>query len=132
MTDVERLCARIREVVSKREDVRLALLFGSRARATPHDGSDVDLAFDAPRADLHSLGATLSGALGEEVDVISLDDPTIPLLEELVRDSIVVYEARPGAGASWRSRVLAQLETDRPWYHRMRDSFLRRVATHGL
>ncbi len=108
------------------------LLFGSQARETARSASDVDLAVLAPGADLMALAADLSRDLGLEVDVVSLEDPSIPLVEELVRDGVVVHESRPGAGASWRSSVLATLETDRPWYARMRDAWLRRVARQGL
>ena len=55
---------------------------------------------------------------------MSLDDVTIPLLGELVRDAIVVHEGRPHAHARWRSHALSALETDGPWYRRMRDAFL--------
>ena len=67
--------------------------------------SDVDVALLAPLADLLEIAARLSQASGLEVDVISLADPGVPLLDELLRDAIVLYEARPGAyarlGAQW-------------------------------
>jgi hypothetical protein len=47
-------------------------------------------------------------------------------------DGVVVYERTPGAGALFRSRTLAMLETDGPWYRRMRDAFLKRVANKGI
>jgi hypothetical protein len=62
---------------------------------------------------------------------VCLDTASIPLLEALIADGIVVHESRPGAGAFWRSRVLAQLETDRPWYRRQRDAWIQRVADTG-
>lgn len=123
---------RLRQALAGRKDVRVALLFGSEARETARAGSDVDVAVDAPSADLLALAAALSEALSREVDVVSLDDPTIPLLEQLVRDGIVVHEAYPGAGALWRSHALTSLETDRPWFARMRDAWLARVRERGL
>ena len=110
----------------------LALLFGSRARGDAHEASDVDVALLAPAADLLEIGAQLSQASGLEVDVISLADPGVPLLDELLRDAVVLHEAQPGAYATWRSHVLADLELDRPWYERMRDAWLERVAQHGV
>jgi hypothetical protein len=86
----------------------------------------------APSADLLEIGARLSQACGLEVDAISLTDPGVPLLDELLRDAVVLYEARPGAYATWRSHVLADLELDRPWYERMRDAWLERVAERGV
>ena len=131
MPDTE-VVARLRQVLAGRKDVRVAVLFGSEARGTARAGSDVDVAVEAPGADILELAVALSEALSREVDVVSLDDATIPLLEQLVRDGIVVHEAYPGAGALWRSHVLTSLETDRPWFARMRDAWLARVRERGL
>jgi predicted nucleotidyltransferase len=122
----------IGEVLRGFSDVRLAILFGSRARGSARPGSDVDLAIDAPAAVCGALGATLTSALGAEVDLVRLEMATVPLLEALIADGIVAHEAQPGAGAAWRSRTLAQLETDRPWYRRQRDAWLARVASSGF
>ena len=119
-------------VLHARGDVALALLFGSRARGDASETSDVDVALLAPSADLLEIGARLSQASGLDVDVISLADPGVPLLDELLRDALVVYEGRPGAYATWRSHVLADLALDRPWYERMRDAWLARVAERGV
>ena len=122
----------IRDVLAGRADVRVAVLFGSEARGSSRHDSDVDLAVYAPGVDLLALRATLTATLGREVDLVSLADATIPLLEHLVRDGVVVHEGYPGAGALWRSRTLATLETDRPWFTRMSDAWLARVADRGL
>jgi predicted nucleotidyltransferase len=115
-----------------RTDVRVALLFGSQARRTAREDSDVDLAIVGQGVDVLELRNELSQALGREVDVVHLTDPGIPLLEAVIRDGVVVHEAIPGCAAMWRSRALATLETDRPWFARMRDAWLRRVAEQGL
>ena len=130
--DRDELLAKLRSSLVGRDDVRLALLFGSRARAIFRPDSDVDVAVDGTALDLLALAATLSEALEMEVDVMSLDDPGVPLLEVLVRESVVVHEASRGAAATWRSRVLTTLETDRPWFARMRDAWLRRIAERGV
>jgi predicted nucleotidyltransferase len=119
-------------VLRSRAEVKLALLFGSRARGTAGPTSDLDLAVLAPHADLLEIAAALGHATGEVVDVISLADPGVPLLDELLRDGIPVYEWRPGVYAQWRSHTLADLEIDRPWYERMRDAWLERVADKGI
>lgn len=121
----------IREFLTGRDDVRLAIVFGSRARSTATSTSDVDLAVRAPGADLLSLAADLSRVSGHEVDVVALEDVGVPLLERIVREGVPVHEAAPGVFATWRSRALADLETDRPWFARMRDAWLARVASHG-
>lgn len=122
----------IRAALAGRSDVRLALLFGSRARGDHRPDSDVDIAVIAPGLDPTELSAELSTALGLEVDVVPLVDPPIPLQERLVQEAQVVHEGQPGAGASWRTATLLALEIDGPWYRRMRDAFLARVAKTGV
>lgn len=133
MVEVDRnLVVQLRTTLASVTGVRLAILFGSVARDEASRGSDVDLAVLAPAAQLGAIGARISEVTGREVDVVLLDDPTIPLLRELIRDGIVVYERTAGEGASWRSRTLAQLEIDGPWYDRMRDAWITRVSERGL
>ncbi|MEO7329942.1 MAG: nucleotidyltransferase domain-containing protein [Minicystis sp.] len=126
------IAARLREALAAYPGVRVAVLFGSQARGTARPDSDVDLAVDAPGADLLDLRAVLSVALEREVDVLALDEATIPMMDHLVRDGIVVHEGSAGAGALWRSRTLSTLETDRPWFSRMSDAWLARVKARGF
>jgi predicted nucleotidyltransferase len=119
---------RLRRLFADRRDVRLALLFGSAARGTDRPDSDVDVAVDAPGVDRLELARDLSLALDREVSVVDLRDPGYPLLVALVRDGIVVAEQNQGAAARWRTRAILTLETDRPWYERMRDAHLARLA----
>jgi predicted nucleotidyltransferase len=121
----------IRQFLRGRNDVRLALVFGSRARGTATPTSDVDVAVRAPGVDLLPLAADLSRVTGHDIDVVALDDVGVPLLARIVREGVGVHEARPGAVATWRAQALADLETDRPWFARMRDAWLVQVATRG-
>jgi predicted nucleotidyltransferase len=121
----------IRQFLRGRIDVRLALVFGSRARGTATPASDVDVAVRAPGVDLLTLAAALSRVTGHEVDVVAVDEAGVPLLARIVREGVGVHEARPGALATWRAQALADLETDRPWFARMRDAWLARVAARG-
>ncbi|MBK8998597.1 MAG: nucleotidyltransferase domain-containing protein [Myxococcales bacterium] len=123
--------SRLGELLAGRGDVKLGLLFGSYATGRETPESDVDVAVSGP-ADRLALAAELGAALGVEVQVVALEAATVPLLQELVDTSVVVHEASPGAGATWRARALCQLETDGPWYRRMRDAWLARVAREGL
>ena len=121
----------LKQALAGRDDVRLALLFGSHARGRARPESDVDLAVDAPDVDLLALAHDLALAIGAEVDLLDLARATIPLVEEIVRDGIVVRERSPGLAARWRSHALASLEIDRPWYDRMCRGYLRRLASRS-
>ena len=123
----------LRRALSDRRDVRLALLFGSRARGRARPDSDADVAVLGRNLNLLGLATDLSSAAEVEVDVVSLVDPGYPLLNALLRDGILLHESEPGAAAAWRSRAWLQAETDRPWFERMRDAYLRRLAEgrHG-
>ncbi len=107
--------------------LELALLFGSLARGRARADSDVDVAVLGEGLDLGEIAARLSEATEREAHVVRLEDATIPLLEELVAESIVVSE-RNGRAATRRSHTLADLELDRPWFRRQRDAWLAREA----
>lgn len=122
----------LRSALADHDGVHVALLFGSRARGRARADSDVDVAVLAPGADLLGLAAELSLALDLEVHVADLEDASIPLLQAIVRDGIVVHEGRRGGAARWRSHALTTLETDGPWYEQMSEAWLRRVAERGV
>jgi len=118
--------AAIRKVLVQHPEVRLGILFGSVAKGKARTDSDVDIAISAPVSSVLPLMGELS--LSCEVDVVRVETAGIPLLDELLQDGLLAYEAKPGAFAAWRSRTMMMLETDRPAYNRMRDAFLKRLA----
>jgi predicted nucleotidyltransferase len=122
----------LREFFRGRTDVRVAVLFGSRARGTAAEASDVDVAVHAPGVDLLGLAAALSRVTGHEVDVVALEDAGVTLLDRIVREGVGIHEARRGGLSAWRAHALADPETDRPWFARMRDAWLARVADRGV
>ena len=122
----------LRGVLVRHPEVRLALLFGSQANGTATAESDVDLAVLGPSIDRPRLAADLSQVCHREVDVVRLDNPSIALLEEVIRDGILLCEGGPNFYSTWRSHALSSLEFDRPWYNRMRDAWLDSVAERGL
>jgi predicted nucleotidyltransferase len=125
------LVAALREVLRGRQDIHLAILFGSRARGQARPDSDVDLAVQGENLDLLALARDLSLATRHEVDVVNLArDVGYPLLNAIARDAVFVHQGRPGAGGRWLSHTIEKLETDRPWYERMRDAYLKKLA-HG-
>lgn len=127
------LAATLSKALEHRPDVRLAMLFGSRARGQEHAGSDADVAVDAAGVDLLGLAADLSLAASTEVDVTDLRRAGYPLLKAVLRDGIVLHEGEKGAAADWRSQAISRIELDRPWFELMRDAFLKRLAaqSHG-
>jgi predicted nucleotidyltransferase len=118
----------LRAALAGRVDVRLALLFGSRARGQGRPDSDADLAVIAPGVHLDALAGALSRAAGVEVDVVSLEDPGYPLLKVINRDGLLLHQAAPGLLGRWRAHAIACLETDRPWFERLRNAYLRKLA----
>lgn len=110
----------------------LALLFGSFARGDQRPDSDIDVAVSGASVDPLELSSAIARSTGRDVHVIRLNEASIPLLESLIDDSVVLHEGHAGAAASWRARVLADLELDRPWYARQRDAWLKHVGERGL
>ncbi len=121
-----------RGVLAKYPDVRVALLFGSQARGTARDNSDIDIALVGGGDDTLKIGGELGASLKRDIDIVSLENPPIPLLENIARDGQVIYERSSGNGAMWRSRTLAMLEIDLPWFDRMADAWLPHVAKRGV
>jgi predicted nucleotidyltransferase len=109
----------------------VAILFGSRARGTARADSDIDLAVLGDVDALHVSGV-LSTVLGLEVDVVHVESASVPLLDAILRDGQVVFERSPGAASTLRARLLASQEIDRPWYARMQQAFIARVAARGI
>jgi predicted nucleotidyltransferase len=127
------LVEKLRECLRGRQDVQLAVLFGSQARGRTHAASDIDLAVQGEGLDLLALARDLSLATDREVDVVPLDRVEYPLIESILRDAIIVHQGRPGAGGRWLSHTLTALETDRPGFQRMHRSYLKHLAgkAHG-
>jgi predicted nucleotidyltransferase len=123
-----RVIEALRGALRGRRDVRVALLFGSRARGRARPGSDADVAVEGRDLNLLALAADLSEAAGVEVDVVDLGRAGYPLLNAVLRDGVLLHEGERGAAASWRTRAILQTETDRPWFERMRDAYLKRLA----
>ncbi len=125
----------IRSVLERHPEVRVALLFGSRARGAAGPEADLDLAIELFRGvglDRLGLMAELRRATGLDADVVDITPGQslgYPLLNALNRDGLAIYEAEPHAEAEFRTRALLQLSLDRSAYERMRDGYLDHLAT---
>jgi predicted nucleotidyltransferase len=121
----------LRGALAGRKEITLALLFGSFARDRARPDSDVDVAVLGRDLDLLALAADLSDAVKRQVDLVDLAQVGYPLTQALLRDGIVLHQGAPGAGAEWRTRAILDIETDRPWFERMRDAYLKHLAARG-
>jgi predicted nucleotidyltransferase len=86
----------VRSVLMEDPTVRYALVFGSCARGTAHEGSDLDVAIGTDRAlGVHELGdliARLESKSGRTVDLVLLDEAPPALAYRVFRDGVVVVE----------------------------------------
>jgi len=125
--------ARLRSTIEASSLVRLAVLFGSRAKGTASEASDVDIGILpsepvlALQAEL-GLAAVLSSVAGCDVDLVRLDADNPLLGREVARYGRCLFEAEPGLFAAYRASALSCWldfdEVSAP--HRQR--FLRRLA----
>jgi predicted nucleotidyltransferase len=121
----------VRVAAAATPGLELAIVFGSIARGRARPSSDLDVAILGD-VDAFEVGGRLSLATQREVDVVELTHVAIPLLDAILRDGTVVFERTRGAEGRFRSRALSMLETDRPWYERMQNAWLKRVAERGI
>jgi predicted nucleotidyltransferase len=118
----------LRAALADRQDVELALLFGSRARGRFRPDSDVDVAYLGKEVDPLELGAHLTSATRLEVQAVDIHRASYPLLMALLRDGIVLHEGKRGTAGRWRARAITETELDRPGFERMREALFDRLA----
>lgn len=121
----------VARVAAAYRGARVVIVFGSVARDRASEASDVDVAV-VGEVDTFAMAADIGARVGREIDVVDISTASIPLLDAIIRDGVVVHERSRGEGAAFRSRSLAMLETDRIWYRRMADAWLKRVAERGI
>jgi predicted nucleotidyltransferase len=125
---------RIRDILAG-AGMELAVLFGSAATEPSRlrADSDVDIAVLFPRghqttlAELGDLAASLSRALGREVDLVDLAGASTVLRFEAARGRRL-YEARPGAFGEFAARAALEYDDLRPILLRCGWGMLRKMA----
>jgi predicted nucleotidyltransferase len=110
--------ARLHDYFARRGDVALAVVFGSVARGDARPGSDLDLGI----VPADSAGVDLPPLVGRRVDAADLRRVSPVFGFAVAHDAVLVYEAEPGAWASWFARALARYYDTAP---------LRRIAREG-
>jgi hypothetical protein len=121
---------RLRRALAELSGVRLAFLFGSRARGRARADSDFDVAVlvgeertqerDADlRRILSRLGREVSSA---HLDVVLLNDAPPLLRHRVLRDGLLLFERRPGERARFGRRTIREYQDGSV----RRDEFTRR------
>lgn len=113
--------------------LRLAVLFGSRARGNARATSDFDVGIvpaDAslPLADELTLASALSGVAGAEVDLVRLDRDDPLLGREVAQGGICLFEAAPGVYSAYRATAMSVWIDFEETIAPHRATFLRKLA----
>ena len=103
----------ITEQIAADARIRFALVFGSHARGTAHDASDVDVAIGGLTTPLttHDLGdlvGRLEAATGRTVDLVVLDAAPPGLAYRVFRDGIVVLDRDHRAFVDRKARAIME------------------------
>jgi predicted nucleotidyltransferase len=113
----DEVARRLRRALSEVPGVRLAFLFGSRARGQGRADSDFDVAVlvDAPQADDGSALRALLARLGREVssvhlDVVVLNEAPVLLRHRVLRDGAVLFERDPEERPRFARRTLREYQ----------------------
>ena len=99
----------LRAAVEWLSGVRLAVLFGSRARGAGRSGSDVDVGIllsPASRDAWARAEVALRRAAGRPVDVIDLAEAPPLLRFEIARDGQLIIERDPGLWPDFKARAM--------------------------
>lgn len=102
---------RVAGVLKRHSNIVAALLFGSRARGSPAEGSDFDIAILAERPlaleELEAIAAELAAALGapaDKIDVVDLRAAPNELLYKVIRDGRLLYASDEERFREWLRR----------------------------
>ncbi|AMQ88303.1 type VII toxin-antitoxin system MntA family adenylyltransferase antitoxin [Marinobacter sp. LQ44] len=89
---------KLRELMARFPQIRVAALFGSMARGTARPDSDIDVAVQADKelsADEHiAITEAIALAFNRSVDLVDLRTAGQPLLDQIVRTGIQVMGTR--------------------------------------
>lgn len=131
--DREAIAKTLSEVLHRGPPLRVAALFGSVARGTAREGSDVDIAI-VPEDEALSLEAELllqaelSRAVGREVDLIRLDR-SLPALKFRVAKEGLLLVGEPRSWKRFRAQAGIEHAELEPQLRRAREHYLKRLRT---
>jgi predicted nucleotidyltransferase len=121
---------RLAAVLSSLKVVQLAVLFGSAARGSVREGSDVDVAVRLEPDTLEvrrQVEVALARAVGRDVDVISLDASPPQLRFEIARDGVLLSERTPRSWVDFRARAMVDWWDWAPTARRIHEAALKRL-----
>ena len=102
--------------------ISYALLFGSSARGTAHEGSDLDVAIAfregvtmEPRVLGGLVAALESAAGGRQIDLLLIDEAPPPVAFRAFRDGVVLVENDHQALAARKARAILEYLDFRPF-----------------
>jgi uncharacterized protein len=110
----------IRGVLDRDLRIAYALLFGSGARGTMHDRSDLDVAVGLSSgvlldpAEIGALVADLERASGRSVDLVILNQAPPALAYRIFRDGVTLVERDHRAFADRKARAILEYLDFRP------------------
>lgn len=133
---MDEVLARLREVLERHADVRVAYVFGSTARGTGGPLSDVDVAvlLTGDGELLHvrlALMADIVEALGSDrVDVVVLNEAPVPLAYRIIREGKLILSRDEGLRIRHRVRTVDRYLDMEP-FRRVQEEGLRRRLREG-
>jgi predicted nucleotidyltransferase len=121
----------VRSVLEASPHVAYGLVFGSHARDTARQDSDVDVAVGvlgderlSPQ-EVGSLVARLEQATGRDVDLVILHEAGIPLAFRIFRDGVEVFVRDRAALVAQKARTIVQWLDFKPLHDRCVDGALK-------
>jgi hypothetical protein len=134
MTQAELMLA-LRQELERHPALDFALLFGSWARGHARSGSDVDVAImpigDWSLSSELDLQGKLARAVGASVDVIRLDQVSLLIAWEVVKDGLLIV-GPPSRLARYQARVALEHADAGPALARAARHYARRIAELGV
>ena len=123
---------RLRQQTTAWPELKLAVLFGSRARGDARPGSDADLGLllDPYSSELRfQVEAELGRAVGRPVDVVLLDDAPPLLRFEIARNGVLLFQREDHLWTGFKARAMVDWWGWAPTHRRIASAVVRRLRT---
>jgi predicted nucleotidyltransferase len=129
--DRSTLKTRIARILARYPAVQAAYLFGSHARGTAKEDSDIDVGLVGPAADLNTIRLDLLADLVSEaldrVDLVLLDEADLTLRFEALSPNCRIYTKEGFDGGSYFSRSIREYFDFEPYLRIQREALKRRL-----